>query len=62
MHVGITGHRGLDEQVEEHVRALLAEAAEGYAPGELVGVSFPTGTTPPTTGRSAWRGTFTRLA
>ncbi|MFC8442101.1 hypothetical protein ACFUJT_28540 [Streptomyces griseoincarnatus] len=39
MRVGITGHRGLDRQVEERVRALLAEAVEGYDPGELVGVS-----------------------
>lgn len=39
MRVGITGHRGLDAQVEERVRALLAEAVAEYAPGELVGVS-----------------------
>ncbi|MEU3639912.1 hypothetical protein AB0H23_27310 [Streptomyces albogriseolus] len=39
MRVGITGHRGLDGQVEERVRALLAEAAERYGPGELVAVS-----------------------
>lgn len=39
MRVGITGHRGLDAQVEKRVRTLLAEAAAEYAPGELVGVS-----------------------
>lgn len=39
MRVGITGHRGLDGQVEERVRALLAGAVEGYDPGELVAVS-----------------------
>ncbi|WP_055469972.1 hypothetical protein [Streptomyces ardesiacus] len=39
MRVGITGHRGLDAQVEKRVRALLAEAVAEYAPGELVGVS-----------------------
>ncbi|MFE9292088.1 hypothetical protein [Streptomyces olivaceus] len=39
MRVGITGHRGLDEQVEKRVRALLADAVTEYAPRELVGVS-----------------------
>lgn len=37
--VGITGHRGLDRQVETRVRALLAGAAGRYVPGELVAVS-----------------------
>ncbi|MET9779236.1 hypothetical protein ABZ023_34170 [Streptomyces sp. NPDC006367] len=39
MRVGITGHRGLNEEVEERVRALLAEAVKEYDPGELVAVS-----------------------
>ncbi|MET7814217.1 hypothetical protein ABZT26_25640 [Streptomyces sp. NPDC005395] len=39
MRVGITGHRGLNEQVEERVRAVLAEAVKEYDPGELVGIS-----------------------
>ncbi|MER6847037.1 hypothetical protein AB0A81_26515 [Streptomyces flaveolus] len=39
MRVGITGHRGLDNQTEKRARALLAEAVEAYGPGELVGVS-----------------------
>ncbi|MEW2079948.1 hypothetical protein AB0941_41615 [Streptomyces sp. NPDC013433] len=39
MRVGITGHRGLSEEVEKHVRALLLEAIKEYDLGELVGVS-----------------------
>ncbi|MFJ4623992.1 hypothetical protein [Streptomyces sp. NPDC088812] len=39
MRVGITGHRGLGEDVAERVRALLAVAVAEYAPAELVGVS-----------------------
>jgi hypothetical protein len=39
MRVGITGHRGLSEEVEERVRALLSEAVKEYDPSELVGVS-----------------------
>ncbi len=39
MRVGITGHRGLSEDVERLVRAMLDEAVKGYDPAELVGVS-----------------------
>ncbi|MER6624140.1 MULTISPECIES: hypothetical protein [unclassified Streptomyces] len=39
MRVGITGHRGLSQEVEKRVRALLLEAVREYDPGELVGVS-----------------------
>ncbi|MGV9338352.1 hypothetical protein [Streptomyces sp. NPDC003688] len=39
MKIGITGHRGLDADVEAQVRALLAAQVEGYDPAELVGVS-----------------------
>ncbi|MEV6057144.1 hypothetical protein [Streptomyces sp. NPDC052107] len=39
MRVGITGHRGLSAEVEEQVRALLADAVKEYEPAELVGVS-----------------------
>ncbi|MFJ3308302.1 hypothetical protein ACIPSA_35535 [Streptomyces sp. NPDC086549] len=39
MQVGITGHRGLSNEVETHVRALLADAIKEYDPAELVGVS-----------------------
>ncbi|CAL9326048.1 hypothetical protein [Streptomyces sp. SudanB182_2057] len=39
MRVGITGHRGLSTQVEEHVRALLADQVSQYDPAGLVGVS-----------------------
>ncbi|MER5943284.1 hypothetical protein ABT121_39035 [Streptomyces sp. NPDC001928] len=39
MRVGITGHRGLSAEVEERVRALLADAVSGYDVAELVAVS-----------------------
>ncbi|MFJ2561306.1 MULTISPECIES: hypothetical protein [unclassified Streptomyces] len=39
MRVGITGHRGLSTQVEEQVRALLADQVSKYNPAELIGVS-----------------------
>ncbi|MGW1005456.1 hypothetical protein [Streptomyces sp. NPDC002520] len=39
MRVGITGHRGLSTEVEERVRALLADAVSGYDAAELVAVS-----------------------
>ncbi|MEU9121780.1 hypothetical protein AB0C96_18300 [Streptomyces sp. NPDC048506] len=39
MRVGITGHRGLSAEVEQRVRALLAEAVSAYDPAELVAVS-----------------------
>lgn len=39
MRIGITGHRGLSEEVERRVRALLSQAVKEYDPGELVGVS-----------------------
>ncbi|RII07978.1 hypothetical protein DSC45_34245 [Streptomyces sp. YIM 130001] len=39
MRVGITGHRGLPPQVEQHVRALLDAAVTGHDPAELVGIS-----------------------
>jgi hypothetical protein len=39
MRIGITGHRGLNEEVEERIRALLSEAVKQYDPSELVGVS-----------------------
>lgn len=39
MRVGITGHRGLSTQVEEQVRALLADQVSQYNPAELIGVS-----------------------
>ncbi len=39
MRIGITGHRGLSTDVEEQVRALLADQVKEYDPAELVGVS-----------------------
>lgn len=39
MRVGITGHRGLDADVERRVRAMLGEAVAAYGPAELVGIS-----------------------
>jgi hypothetical protein len=39
MRVGITGHRGLSTEVEERVRALLADAVSGYDATEPVAVS-----------------------
>ncbi len=39
MRLGITGHRGLPAQVEEKVRALLADEISQFAPAELCGVS-----------------------
>ncbi|WP_329251351.1 hypothetical protein OG223_22290 [Streptomyces sp. NBC_01478] len=39
MRVGITGHRGLGQAVEERVRELLSEAVRGYDASELVAVS-----------------------
>ncbi|MCU4745155.1 MULTISPECIES: hypothetical protein [unclassified Streptomyces] len=39
MRVGITGHRGLPEEVGQRIRAALREEIEKYAPGELVGLS-----------------------
>jgi hypothetical protein len=39
MRVGITGRRGLDDQADNGVCALLAEAVKAYDPGELVGVA-----------------------
>jgi hypothetical protein len=39
MRVGITGHRGLDEDIERQVRALLDEAVSRYDAAELVAVS-----------------------
>ncbi|WEV27166.1 hypothetical protein OYE22_19655 [Streptomyces sp. 71268] len=39
MRLGITGHRGLPAQVEEKVRALLADEIRQFAPAELCGVS-----------------------
>ncbi|REK90983.1 hypothetical protein DY245_07340 [Streptomyces inhibens] len=39
MRVGITGHRGLSAEVEQRVRALLAEMVSEYDPAELVAVS-----------------------
>ncbi|MET8210551.1 hypothetical protein ABZT51_31880 [Streptomyces sp. NPDC005373] len=39
MRVGITGHRGLNEEVEAQVRALLDEAVSRYTAAELVAVS-----------------------
>lgn len=39
MRVGITGHRGLSEEVAVRVRVLLADAVKEYDPAELVGVS-----------------------
>ncbi|MFE0463119.1 hypothetical protein ACFW1A_28080 [Kitasatospora sp. NPDC058965] len=39
MHIGITGHRGLSQQVEQQVRRLLDEAVAGYDPTVLVAVS-----------------------
>jgi hypothetical protein len=37
--VGITGHRGLSNEVAERVRLLLAAAVADHDPVELVGVS-----------------------
>jgi len=39
MRIGITGHRGLNGDVERQVRALLAQAVATYDAGELTGVS-----------------------
>ncbi|MFI1700278.1 hypothetical protein ACH419_30440 [Streptomyces bobili] len=39
MRVGITGHRGLSQAVEELVRPMLAAAVAEHDPAELVGVS-----------------------
>ncbi|MCF3104722.1 hypothetical protein IPZ58_24475 [Streptomyces roseoverticillatus] len=39
MRIGITGHRGLPDHVEERVRLALAEALKGRTPSDLVGVS-----------------------
>ncbi|MBB5121153.1 hypothetical protein AF335_01890 [Streptomyces eurocidicus] len=39
MRIGITGHRGLPDEVEQRVRQELAEAVKAYPPDELVGVS-----------------------
>ncbi|MFC5145250.1 hypothetical protein [Streptomyces aureoversilis] len=39
MRIGITGHRGLPDGVEQRVRQDLGEAVKAYPPGELVGVS-----------------------
>ncbi|MFE3073494.1 hypothetical protein [Streptomyces sp. NPDC059247] len=39
MRVGITGHRGLDTDVERRVRGLLEAVVRAYDPDELVGVS-----------------------
>ncbi|WP_329379050.1 hypothetical protein [Streptomyces sp. NBC_01716] len=39
MRVGITGHRGLSEDVEQRVRVMLDEAVSGFGAAELVGVS-----------------------
>jgi hypothetical protein len=39
MRVGITGHRGLNADVERRVRELLEATVRTYAPDELIGVS-----------------------
>ncbi|MFF5304777.1 hypothetical protein ACFY5F_36015 [Streptomyces sp. NPDC013161] len=39
MRVGITGHRGLPQAVEEQVRALLADQVAEYEGRDLVGIS-----------------------
>lgn len=39
MRVGITGHRGLNAEVEERVRTMLGEAVRGYDVAELLAVS-----------------------
>lgn len=39
MRLGITGHRGLPEDVEQLVRAALVAVVEQYPPTDLVGVS-----------------------
>ncbi|UKY54938.1 hypothetical protein [Streptomyces inhibens] len=39
MRVGITGHRGLDQDVERQVRGLLDDAVREWEPAELVAVS-----------------------
>jgi hypothetical protein len=39
MRVGITGHRGLSDEVEWKARALLTEAVTAYGTTDLVGVS-----------------------
>ncbi|MFD4259357.1 hypothetical protein ACFWR9_17455 [Streptomyces sp. NPDC058534] len=39
MRVGITGHRGLDADVERRVREILDEAVSAYDTADLVGVS-----------------------
>jgi hypothetical protein len=39
MRVGITGHRGLSEDVEQRVRAMLDEAVRGFDAADLTAVS-----------------------
>ena len=39
MRVGITGHRGLSEDVEQRVRAMLDEAVRGWNADDLTAVS-----------------------
>ncbi|MEV7285069.1 hypothetical protein AB0O01_11005 [Streptomyces sp. NPDC093252] len=39
MRVGITGHRGLGEDVEQRVREMLDEAVRGFARDDLTAVS-----------------------
>lgn len=39
MRVGITGHRGLDTEVEAQVKALLEQAVREFPAGDLVAVS-----------------------
>ncbi|MFE4599340.1 hypothetical protein ACFRKE_00610 [Kitasatospora indigofera] len=39
MRIGITGHRGLNAEVEREVRALLAVQVAKYADADLIGIS-----------------------
>ncbi|MFE5870124.1 hypothetical protein ACFQ6V_15960 [Streptomyces roseifaciens] len=39
MRIGITGHRGLPDEVEQRVRQKLVESVKAYPRDELVGVS-----------------------
>ena len=39
MRIGITGHRGLSQEVEQRVRQLLEETIREFDATELVGIS-----------------------
>jgi hypothetical protein len=39
MRIGITGHRGLPTDVEDHIRSALLAEVRTYSPDDLIGVS-----------------------